>query len=319
MQKLLILIVKYFVFAAVFYILLLILWGDFGHYRWLKQNLIYKKGTYGHMYTRIQEAKGTKNVDILFIGSSRAYRGFDPRIFMARGFKTFNLGSGAQTPLQTEVLLNRYLDSLNPHLIIYEVNPIDFSGDGLESALDIISNDQIDIESLKMTIKLNNIKVYNTLIYSFYRGLPFYDYYRKILFGKEGFKAEKRRPPDTYISGGFVQKDMSYFKHQGYEKKKWQLNSIQLKIFRKIIKMISGKNIKLILVQSPYPESFYKSFADTDYFDDIISSSGEYHNFNKIIHLNDSLHFIDEYHLNQDGVKLFNKQLLDDVINASSK
>ena len=35
-----------------------------------------------------------------------------------------------------------------------------------------------------------------------------------------------------------------------------------------------------------------------------------YYNFNKIVTLNDSLHFYDSHHLNQNGVEIFNKRLI---------
>jgi len=78
-------------------------------------------------------------VDILFLGSSHSYRGFNPQYFS--GYKTFNLGSSAQTPIQTNLLLKRYLHQLNPKTIVYEVYPISLSIDGVESSSDIIAND----------------------------------------------------------------------------------------------------------------------------------------------------------------------------------
>ena len=87
-----------------------------------------------------------KNVDVLFLGSSHAYRGFDPRIFRKRGYSSFNLGSSAQTPSQTKVWLKRYLKHLNPKIVIYEVYPGTFSSDGIEASLDLV--DWFFVESL---------------------------------------------------------------------------------------------------------------------------------------------------------------------------
>jgi hypothetical protein len=44
------------------------------------KNLFYRIGSFGHMYSRINELKTIKDVDILIIGSSHAYQGFDTRI-----------------------------------------------------------------------------------------------------------------------------------------------------------------------------------------------------------------------------------------------
>ena len=100
-------------YSLAIYLLLLVFWGELTP-PLLKKNLNYKKGSYGHLYSRIRELKKTHDVDILFLGSSHTYRGFDPRIFARHGFHTFNLGSSSQSPIQTEILLKRYLDKLNP-------------------------------------------------------------------------------------------------------------------------------------------------------------------------------------------------------------
>ena len=44
-------------------------------------------------------------------------------------------------------------------------------------------------------------------------------------------------------------------------------------------------------------------------------SSAEYYNFNNIMEVDDSLHFYDAHHLNQDGVELFNEKLIELVLN----
>ena len=52
------------------------------------------------MYLRKIDADTTINIDVLVLGSSHAYRGFDPRIFKKAGIKLFNFGSSGQTLLQ---------------------------------------------------------------------------------------------------------------------------------------------------------------------------------------------------------------------------
>lgn len=167
---------------------------------------------HGHLYNRLSEVKGIKNIDVLFLGSSLAYRGFDTRIFKTENICSFNLGSSSQTPMQTKVLLNRYIAQLNPRIIIYEVFPYTFGNDGVESSLDIIINDIIDLQSIRMALEINNINVYNTLIYKFTEGLLNFD--------------RKDIPPnkindDTYIPGGFVEKELHYFKNLDYPQQKW--------------------------------------------------------------------------------------------------
>jgi len=155
-------------FAIVIYILLLFIWGSYIPQRY-KINLIDAHSLGGYTYTRLQEAKNIKDVDILFLGPSHAYRSFDPRIFKNANLTSFNLGSTSQTPIQTEILVDRYLKQINPKMVIIEVYPDIFTSDGVESSVDLIGNSEIDGDILKMAIKINNVKTYNTLLYYYLR------------------------------------------------------------------------------------------------------------------------------------------------------
>jgi len=308
MKKFLANVLLFIPFLLTSYFIFLIAWGSFapGH---LRKNLIYGIGGYANMYSRICEAKKMHNVDILFLGASHTYRGFDPRIFKEYGYNTFNLGSPNQTPLQTEILLERYLNNLNPKLIIYEVHPWPFLLDGVESALDLLANDKIDMSSVKMALILNNVKAYNTLIYSWYRQLFDLD---------NGFKEEMKKEDDTYISGGYVEKKLSFNSPEAEKKEEipvtlahWKPKAYQLIAFERILKIIKDKNIEMVFVQAPVTKMVFNVFDGNDKFDAFISSKTDHYiNFNYLMKLDDSLDFFDSHHLNQQGVRVFNEALL---------
>src|SRR5215217_8103310 len=86
-------------------------------------NLKFPIGGNGHLFSRLKELDTVKNVDILFLGSSHAYRGYDVRKFNRLGYSAFNLGSSAQTPVQTELLVKTYLAQLNPKVVILDIHP----------------------------------------------------------------------------------------------------------------------------------------------------------------------------------------------------
>ncbi len=300
---------SFLLFSAVFYIVILFFWGRYAPYIF-KPNLYYPIGSHGHMYSRISEIKEYGDVDILFLGSSHAYRGFDTRIFAKHGYKTFNLGSSSQSPIQTKILLNRHLDALNPKIVIYEVYPLTLTSDGVESSLDIIANDINDFNSLKMALQINNIKTYNNYIYSLYLD---------ILNLNDSIIEPVIKKDDRYISGGFVEKEIGFFKPTTFEKKEIAFNNYQLEYFTEIVQLFKNKNIELILVYAPIPKTNYDSYINNNYFDSLMSQHAKYYNFNKIISLNDSTHFQDSHHLNINGVKLFNKKLIEVVLNKSIK
>lgn len=125
------------------------------------------------------------------------------------------------------------------------------------------------------------------------------------------FKEPLKRDGNTYIPGGYVEKELSYYGFQKFKKNARKFNELQFAAFKKIINRLKEKNIQLILIQPPTPKAFYSSFTDNAYFDKRMNELGEYYNFNSIVNLNDSLHFYDPFHLNKNGVALFNNRLIE--------
>jgi hypothetical protein len=294
-------LLKFTGFAFVLYLLLLIIWGSFAPF-FMKKNINYNLGAYGHMFTRLQEVKSIQNVDILFLGSSHAYRGFDPRYFETSGVTVFNLGSSAQTPLQGELLLKRHLNKLNPKLLILEVYPGTFAMDGVESSLDIISNDRNDLLSFKLILNQNHIKLYNTFFYALFRDFAGLN---------KNFKEEPRKELDTYISGGFVMNDLSFFEYREHEPRAWEFRTEQFKALERIIKLTQEQKIELIFIQAPITKGLFSAHTNNKDFDELMLNYGTYYNFNYLMNLDDSLHFYDAHHLNQNGVELFNAKVIE--------
>lgn len=298
MQKFFKRFLLFLLYTIILYIILLILWGEFIPTRFSK-NLNYKLGSIGQMQLRLNEIKSVDEIDVLFVGSSTAYRGFDPRIFEEYGIDVFNLGSSAQTPIQTRYLLERFLNQLNPELLVIDVNPLMFSIDGVESALDIISNDDFNRNMLSMGLRVNHLKVYHTLFYAWC-----VDFFRD-----KNYQASFVRNGDKYISGGYVEHELTYFKKITYNKQTWAYNEKQKEAFHKIIERLEHNSINYIIVQTPITPNLYFSYTNNSVLDTFLSKKGAYYNFNKLISLDDSLHFLDAYHLNQKGVDIYNREL----------
>ena len=299
--------------ALLVYIPLTVIWAKWDYKSFLKENIWYeldKAGidslgnvnSYGHMFSRMREVQKTKDVDVLVIGSSQAYRGFDPRIFEKEGIRIFNMGSSNQTPVQSDVLLRQYTPRLNPKTVIYVVYPEVFSVDGVESTLDILANDRIDPKLMALVVSQKNLKLLNTMTYGLYRQV----------FGINDKLNEKEfKSNDLYVSGGFVEKKLFYFKYDTYREDKWNFNDQQFSIFHKSLRFLHKKGIKVILVQTPTASGYYNSFSNNDTFDSLMNNSGSYYNFNHLIELDDSLCFYDRFHMNKNGVVPFNKKFLE--------
>ena len=292
--------VLFILFIIPFYFFSIFLWGEYMPVRYHK-NLMVFLGNNSFTYLKLQEAKRIKNIDILFIGSSHCYRGFDTRIFRENGFNSYNFGSGSQTPIQTELLLKRYFNTMRPKTVVFEVNPLIFSLDGLESALDIASNQKNDLGTLKMVLDYNNAKGYNTLLFNFYE--DFYGGRKKVIKNYE-------RDEGIYIAGGFVEKKNVYYKNEKHKKSNIKLNRSQINSFKRIISFLSKKHVQILLVQAPVTKSLYHSYKNKIYFENLIRNYGKFYNFNELMNLDDSLHFYDADHLNQLGVEIFNAEFL---------
>lgn len=262
-------------------------------------NIVFKKQG-GHLYSRINEIPKFPKVDVLFIGSSHAYRGFDIRFFTKNGISSFNLGSSSQSPIQSLYVLEKYLDSIDCEKIVFEVSPQAFSSDGIESTLDIISNDNMNWRTVKMGLEAQHMKVFNTLLYSAYRQLLSLD---------ANFSEEKTIGKDTYISGGFVERQQQEFRKSASTP--YEIRQPQLAAFEKIVEVIKERGIELVLVQAPVTLAEYKMYESNEKFDALMSTYSVYYNFNELITLSDSVHFYDSHHLNQSGVDVFNNALLD--------
>ncbi len=300
MKAFLLQLLKFVPVALAVYIVLLIFWGEFVHEDF-KKNLLFPRGGGGHMYSRLKEVKTQRDIDILFLGSSHTYHGFDTRIFKEHGWTSFNLGSSSQTPIQTKLLVERYLKRVHPKLVVFEVYPETFQLDGVESSLDIIANDSIRFDMVKMAFGTKNVRSVNTLIYGMYRQL----------FGRDRNYVElPRKQEHVYISGGYVERDPGYFRYATYDKQEWQLRNDQKAAFEAILKLLKQEQIPYLLIQAPMTSARYRSYTNNAEFDRYIQQKGVYRNFNGELPLDDSLHFYDDNHLNQNGVRIFNAAVI---------
>ena len=295
-------LLRFIPIAICIYIVLVSIWGTFVPQAF-RTNMT-TSSPEGNTHQRLEEVKRNKDIDILFLGSSRAFSVFDTRMYQQQGYSVFNMGTSSQTPLQTIVLLHRYLDQLHPQHIIFEVSPLMFSSDGIESYTDIIANDQLDYHATLMTCQAAHINVLNTLIYKTYRTII-----GTAAEGKVPHSDKHRR----YIEGGFVEVDIKDYQPIAHlsSAENIQLNTIQLEAFEAIVQLIAENGIKLTLVQVPFIESKYQSYQSINQqFDSLIQQNGTYHNFNRTMNWSDSTYFRDEIHLNQRGIERFNKQLM---------
>lgn len=255
-------------------------------------------GCYGHLNTRVKEIPKYKDVDILILGSSHAYRGFDNRIFENHGIKMFNLGSSSQSPMQTNILLHQYLEKLNPKLVVLESYSGTLGIDGVESSLDLAANNKLDYHYFKTLFDLKNIRSINSAIYGSFR---------QLLNLNKNFIEDSIQEEDRYVTGGYVETKFRKNPYAEEKVKNWEINPTQISYLKKNIEFLKLKNVPFLLVQTPITERLYSARQNNHEIDSLLASFGPYKNFQGELNLNDTIDFYDSNHLNHNSVVKFNE------------
>lgn len=274
------------------------------NYKYLA-NISYRPGptSNGHLKTRLKEIPMVQDVDVLIVGSSHAYRGFDPRVFARHGYSLFNLGSSAQTPEQSYFLLKEYLDGINPKKVIFEVYPETFTADGIESATDVISNHDLSLKLAAHSLSYSNIRVFNTLLYRVFDELVLgSEWVEPLVIGE-----------DTYIEGGYVETDAGFNKPKELPAElEFTFREGQFEYFEKSVGLLKDRGIPYVFVQAPVTEFLNRIRPTPADFGERLRKLGPYHDYQGELDLNDSLDFVDNNHLSQSGVEKFNEAVIRD-------
>lgn len=271
----------------------------------LIRNLKVPVGRYGHSFTRLQEVEHVGKVDVVFMGSSLTYRGYDARVFSKAGYRTFNLGSSSQTPLQAEMLALRYLVDLDPALVVLEVSPNNVTRDGVESSLDLLANGPVDLHAWNMTRRVQHPLAWNAFLYR---------WCRVTLHGPTEFDEPLRSGPDTYISGGYVQRDHRTNTLERFRPgPKVEPYAFQERSFERLLEVIRAKQIAVVLVNPSVTRPYYEHYNELHAFSEQMGALAPYVDMNEILSLDDSLHFYDSHHLNQNGVELYNAAVIEQL------
>lgn len=290
--------------AALVYVVLIGVWGVVvpGKFR---RNLKVPIGGFARM--QMGDLQDQAPTDVLILGASHAYRGFDPRIFEQRGIGLFNLGSSAQSPLQSEVLLEQYLDGLDPRLVIFEVDPGSFSSEGVESSLELIANGKLDLSMARMAMEIHNPRTINAFIYVAQRQLLGVD--------KSPRDYHFTDPPSKYVYNGYVERTTGHFVAPDHPRDPvdWSARNDQMAAFGRIMDRLRSSNVQVVLVQAPTTHWSYRAILEQAEHERSMKSFAPYINMNGLVGLDDSTHFYDDNHLNQQGVEIFNAALLDSL------
>lgn len=250
----------------------------------------------GESYQTFQEFDPTHKYDAIILGSSHAYRGYDPRIFADHGYDVHNLGTSGQSVMNSYFVAKNYITPQNTKLVIFDVFKAPFKGDGLESTADLSQNIPSHTAAVQMGMGLRDIRVINMLSLRF------------LLSSSEPLYIDS-----SYVGGGFSEKTDSVSKDITYGKKKFEANPKQLRYFKRLLAYFQEAGIPVVLVNHPGPKA--ASTTQHAQFRHLLCPivqefDVEVLDYSYAHQLDDRHHFFDHNHLNQAGVDEFNPRLI---------
>ena len=278
------------------YVVLLWLLGDLGVVR----TAVTRMGSAGHTFSRMRELEAYPGCDVLFIGSSHAYRTFDTRTYSAHGIKSFNLGSSNQTPAQSLALLTDYLDSLHPRCVVFEVHPDVFANDGVESTVDLLVNAPLTSTTARMALSTGSVKAFNTLLYAFYN--------QRLRHRADTFVEAGTIDGSVYVPGGYVEREDCHFVPAWVPPITIDIRPDQMKAMRQCLALFMERGIPCLLVQVQDAPQQMSAYTNLTEFQQAMASLAPFYYHE--LPLVDTLHFCDNEHLNVLGAELFNAHFL---------
>lgn len=284
--------------------------------KYLNSNIKNTTGGYGASLMRSNDVISCGEVDVLFIGSSHCYRGFDTRIFNDFDISSFNLGSSSQTPLNSFYLLKEFGPKLKPQTIFLEVYWNTLCNNGVESSIDLISNSPLSYNLFEMAITTKSLLP----------TLTFYSQFIKRFSHPLNNESLQFSTIDKYIPGGYVETNRP-IKQLDYPSIDPKIigEFDQLKYVEKINTFCAESNIELVLIIAPVSPTITDSYIN---YQSKLEELKDFANINKLtfldynskgklsrMNLNEKKDWYDGSHLTQSGVVKFNNYLIQDKAN----
>lgn len=258
----------------------------------------------GDTYEKFKAFNENQKHDVIIVGSSRAYRGYSPILFNEFGYNSFNLGTSAQTIKNTYFTVKHFISKENCNLLVIDVFSGAFLKSQLESTSDLIENVSkpkaaYDIAFNSYDVRALNMSVLRCLTEN---DLPYFRNNEKSI---KGYSSKQD-------SMSVEKKEMIYLKKK-IDHSALEIDKEQIDYFNKLLTYCKNKSIKAVCVYSPV--SYFYNHEQHQKFMEMIgpimsNNNVPFYDFKDIEKINSVDHFYDDSHLNQAGVEIFNKALI---------
>lgn len=253
----------------------------------------------GDTFRKFNDFDKEKKYDIILIGSSHAYRGYDPRIFRKESVNLFNLGTSAQSLLNTYYIAKQYITSINCKLVIVDIYDGALSSDGLEATADLMQNVSSTTCAFKNGVAMRDPRMINMFTVRM---------------------LNTSAPPmylDTnYVINGFCENKDTL---KNYNKKayhaEFHFNPLQMDYLESLMTYFVNRHIKVIAITHPSPkESHNQTFLkNREIVTRLMKKCRVPYWDYSFCEFNSRTDFYDLNHLNQSGVEKFNTLLIKDL------
>ncbi|CAG5079749.1 hypothetical protein [Parvicella tangerina] len=265
----------------------------------------FKKG--GDTYEKFKSFKRNELHDIVFVGSSRCYRHYNPDYFGKGKLNNWNLGTSAQIMRNSKLVIEGYLTKENCKLIVLDLFPAAFNTPGLESSADLITNASKNNVAFQVAWGMKDSRALNLMVNRYLT-----------LSNPPSFQNE------DYVGKGFCAHYDTIKKNASFQTDKMiqelEINEEQLKVLLDIIKYCKQEEVKLALVISPSSNYFHEQ-TYLEFLDVILPIVEAYDipffDYAKNHSLKTTEHFYDDSHMNIEGVKIFNERFYQDLKKAN--
>jgi hypothetical protein len=281
-----------------------------GEILYIKQRVLTEKRLF-YPNLRMKEFYSQKdNIDIVFLGSSRCYQGFNPAVVDSiTGMNSFNLGSSSQTPLTSYYLLREVFEKYRSKFVIMEISIDVLDTEQLLNGGYIL--DAMDNGMNKLDFFWNGFKFAEQveLLLPLYRYRENRGFFYYSLFEDIDEHYDRKR---VYHGKGFVENYNDLIEEKVYQYQRTDNLVRNLEYLKKIAELTNDAESELIFVYTPYPSHArivnQAEFSDK-FLTEIASLPGEFINY-----LEDSQEFGDEYfadgnHLNLSGANKLSREI----------
>ena len=234
--------------------------------------------------------------DAIVLGSSHAYRGYDPRIFEQAGVSLFNSGTSAQNAKGSLVLYNEYLRNRTDFFILDIYDPV-FELEGTESNMRLIQN--VPTNTAAFALVKQEVKMYTL---------------NALAVRLASLNVKDEAPNADYIKNGFCEKKGILYAVEPLSDSVFDANEEMFLAFESMIKQMQSDGKRIVLCSHPLPQSpglrnYHEKFLSR--FTPLIECLGvpyiDLTYYTEGFGVNE---FADLSHLNQQGVELYNSLLL---------